>query len=180
MNIRITANRLKKAVLVLLSAGILLGMSGCGLDISKKVDGLKESGYVAEEADKGFCISEDGVDYYFERGLTGFAFKKAELKAPSKNDDRQATVTISRQGMNRMHVLFVSPYLKRNDGDGKEPGSASFFFKFKNGFTKENLTNNRGFHDTNGDYDSMTGTYLSAEELQSIYDRGLNLEKEIN
>ena len=33
----------------------------CGLDISKKVDGLKESGYAAEEADKGFCISEDGV-----------------------------------------------------------------------------------------------------------------------
>lgn len=180
MNIRISVNRLKKAVLVLLSAGIMIGMSGCGHDVSKKVDGLKESGYVAEEADKGFCVSEDGVDYYFERCLTGFAFKKAELKAPSKNDDRQATVTVSKQGINRMHVLFVSPYLKRNDGDGKEPGSASFSFKFKNGFTKENLTNNRGFHDTNGDYDSMTGTYLSAEELQSIYDRGLNLEKEIN
>ena len=169
----------KKAILLFLCAGILTGLGGCSGSVSRKVDELRDSGYVIEQTDNGFYITENGTDYYFERGLTGSFFKKAILEAHAKNDDRKATVTITKLGHNRMSVRFISPYL---DSDGKlsETGnSADFYFKFKNDFNKENMTNNSGFHDMAGDYQSMTDSYLTPEEIKNIYDRGLDLEKEI-
>lgn len=179
MHFRMTENRLKKAVLLLLGASFLMGMSGCSADTGRKVDELRETGYVTEQVDNGFYISENGIDYYFERGLTGTFFKKAELKAPAKNDDRKATVTISKLGHSKMAVQFISPYLNKNPKNGGTRGSAYFYFTFRKDFKEENMTNNRGFHDMSSDYQLMTSDYLSPEELQSIYDRGLELEEEI-
>ena len=179
MCFRKTEKKLKKAVLLILSASILLGMSGCSGNISETVEELRESGYVTEEVDDGFYISENGTDYYFENGLTGPNFKKAVLKAPAKKDDRKATVTITKQGFSTIAVQFESPYLNKSSKSKSSRDSAYYYFEFKNDFKVENITNDRGFHDVTGDYQSMINTYLSPEELQSIYDRGLKLEEEI-
>lgn len=179
MYFRNAEKRLKKAFLLMLSVSILLGMSGCSGNISEKVDELRESGYVTEQVDNGFYISENGTDYYFGRGLTGPFFEKAVLKAQAKEDERKATVTITKQGFNKIAVQFESPYLNRSSKSKSSRDSAYFYFEFKNDFNVENITNDRGFHDMARDYRSMTNTYLSPEELQSIYDRGLELEEEI-
>ncbi len=178
MYFRKTEILLKKAVL-LLSAGILLGMSGCSGNISEKVDELRESGYVTEQVDNGFYITENGTDYYFEGGLIGPIFKKAVIKAPAKSDERKATVTISKLGHDSMSVEFKSPYLNKSGKTKSLGDSAYYYFTFQKDFREESLTNNRGFYDVARDYQSMTTTYLSPEELQSIYDRGLKLEEDI-
>ena len=179
MCVHTTGDWLKKAVLLMLSTCILLEMSGCAGNIREKVDELRESGYVTEQEDNGFYIIENGTDYYFEKGLTGYVFKKAALKAPAKNDERKATVTITKQGHDRMAVAFESPYLITGSKSKSSRGSAYYYFTFQKDFNEENMTNDRGFHDMTGDYKSMTDNYLSPEELQSIYDRGLKLEEEI-
>jgi len=179
MCFRLTENWLKKALLLMLSASILLGMSGCANNISEEVDELRESGYVTEQVDNGFYISENGTDYYFEKGLTGYVFKKAALKAQAKNDERKATVTITKQGHDKMAVEFESPYLNKNKKISGSRGVAYYYFTFEKNFNEENITNDRGFHDMAGDYKSMTDNYLSPDELQSIYDRGLKLQEEI-
>ena len=59
-----------KALTVLLCAGILLGMSGCGRITDKKIDELEDDGYFVEQIDNNsICITEDGIEYYFKTGL---------------------------------------------------------------------------------------------------------------
>jgi len=63
--------------------------------------------------------------------------------------------------------------------DGEEEYGTDFYtFRFKNGFSADDMTNNRGFHDMKSDYDACFGE-LSSDEAQRLYDRALELEKEL-
>lgn len=51
--------------------------------------------------------------------------------------------------------------------------------EFEGGFAEENITNNNGFRDVVGDYHYVTNYFISADELENLYDRALYLENEI-
>ena len=52
-------------------------------------------------------------------------------------------------------------------------------YRFKHNFDKENITNDRGFHDIKGDYESFCTYGMSQSDIQDYYDRGFELEKEL-
>ena len=55
-----------KIFMILLSASILLGMSGCLSQKSVSIEDIENAGYTVTEADnKSLCITDNGADYYF-------------------------------------------------------------------------------------------------------------------
>ena len=176
---------ISKTVLVLFSIGIL-GITGCtGTSNTVTADDLSNKGYAVTEVSDGvFYITENGVDYYFEKSIfENPAFKRVVIKYPANNkyfplQGIDEEVSIIKEGPNKMTVTRKSPYLKTKDGD--EIGYNTYYFELKNNFDTENITNNRGFDDIKGDYQWLIDNCLSPDDLNRYYLRGFELEEEIN
>lgn len=170
-----------KALTVLLCAGILLGMSGCGRITDKKIDELEDDGYFVEQIDNNsICITEDGIEYYFKTGLFKPVLDKAVVTMPSQNErlreeGYEIRITITKKSNNRMELLYEKPAVDTYSTGEENIVTVCYHFEFKNDFALESLTNNRGFDDIAGDYQACWN-FLSAEEVQRIYDRGLEIE----
>ena len=72
---------------------------------------------------------------------------------------------------------FISKLRISYDYTNKETKEC-FNFEFKHDFSWENLST-RGFHDTTSDYEWFTEDCLTPDELNEIYDRARELEKEL-
>ena len=176
---------MKKTVAFLLTAVIALGMCGCGRISSDKVDDLIDEGYVIEQVDNNsICIIEDGVEYYYKTGLLKPVLSRVVTHVSQKPESpKEYTVTVK-----IVPELFrIRMYAERSGtytlANGKEYDSVEIFtFEFKNDykneFAWENLST-RGFHDTTSDYIWFTENCFTPEELQEMYDRALELEKEL-
>ena len=172
----------KKYLAIILCMSFFLGMSGCARISSDKLVELKNEGYSVSQVDDDLvCITEGGVDYYFKAGIERPQLKTIILNVPSPNENTrkagyQVTVTMVRRSFNRITLLFDNPRV-RKDPDGKEQLHSNLYrFEFEGGFSEEHLTNNRGFHDVARDY-RFFRQVLSCDEIQKIYDRGLELER---
>ena len=75
-------------------------------------------------------------------------------------------------------LLYEKPAVDTYSTGEENIVTVCYHFEFKNDFALESLTNNRGFHDIAGDYQACWN-FLSAEEVQRIYDRGLEIEAEL-
>ena len=165
----------------LLCAGILLGMSGCGRITDKKIDELEDDGYFVEKIDiNSICITEDGIEYCFKTGLFKPVLDKAVVTMPSQNErlreeGYEIRITITKKSNNRMELLYEKPAVDTYSTGEENIVTVCYHFEFKNDFALERLTNNRGFDDIAGDYQACWN-FLSAEEVQRIYDRGLEIE----
>lgn len=177
-------NRLKCVVLLILSVCIIFGICGCSMDNSI-LDKLEEQGYKVEKTDNNsFFITEDGVDYYFDTIFNQIKFKKAVTTVKAKDEiknlvNNEGEITVTSSGRNKAKVFLTTDSTSENN-DGKEfitKGCTTL--EFEGGFSEENITNNRGFHDTVGDYHYVTNYFMSADELKNLYDRALYLEDEI-
>lgn len=167
---------------VLLSAVMLCSITSCSMisDSTKIVDELDSEGYEVEQVDDNtFYVTEDGIDYYYDCWFNKPFFRKAVLVFETgRESGNEMEISICKEKLNRMSVLCVRPYTKTFANGNVYEGKDIYLFQFKNDFSDENLTNDRGFHDTHGDYQSFMNWCMTAEELQEIYDRGLELEKE--
>ena len=177
-------HKIKKLLSVILCACILSGMSGCGRISSKTVNELADEGYEVEwVSDDSILITEDGAEYYFKTGLLKPELDKIVVNVPTTKEKAHEAgytteVTITRTGRNRMTVIFSRPVLLTDKDGEEEYGTDYYTFRFKNGFSADDMTNNRGFHDMKSDYDACFGE-LSSDEAQRLYDRALELEKEL-
>ena len=176
--------RNKKMILIILSANIAFGVCGCGNMNHKNLEEIKE-GYNIEEVDNNsFFITQDGVDYYFDITWNKVVLKKIVVIVESKDEiahsvENQGQITITRLGKNKINVLLTIAKTDQND-DGKEFITDGYIsIEFKDNFEEENITNNHGFHDVVSDYYYVTDNFLSADELQKIYDSALELENEL-
>lgn len=171
----------KRAITTILCAYIELGICGCGTIDNEQIDVLRSEGYAIEQVDdQSFRITEEDVEYYFKNGLFRPAFEKAVVRMPSKKKDakdgQQVEITISRESGNKLSVVYCCP-CNLKDAAGNETVQDEYMvFEFKDGFTGENLTNDRGFADIEGDYQFFTSQYMTPDDLSTVYDRGLQLE----
>ncbi|MCR5616628.1 MAG: hypothetical protein K6F45_10745 [Saccharofermentans sp.] len=172
---------MKKFLALILCAGLCLGMSSCVKVSSERISELKNKGYAVSLVDNNVaCITEDGVNYFFEPGVSRPKLKTIVLTAPSQREKvreagYQVTVTFVMKSLGRRVLLFDDPRLRKGPSGEDELYNIQFRFEFKDGFSEDDLTNNRGFHDVARDYRSFQRV-LSLEEIQRIYDRGLELE----
>ena len=102
---------------------------------------------------------------------------------PSQNErlreeGYEIRITIAKKSNNRMELLYEKPAVDTYSTGEENIVTVCYHFEFKNDFALESLTNNRGFHDIAGDYQACWN-FLSAEEVQRIYDRGLEIEAEL-
>ncbi|MCR4690446.1 MAG: hypothetical protein K5739_03790 [Lachnospiraceae bacterium] len=167
-------------MIIVFGVCIMPGISGCGNMKSEKIDALKNEGYAIEQVDENsILITEDGTEYYFKSGITKPVFEKAVVKMPSKKTNakpgQEVEITIAKENMGRMTVVYTSPCNLKDAAGNETVQSESMIFKFKKDFTRENLTNNKGFADIGGNYDYFTSTYMTAEDLSAVYNRGLEL-----
>ncbi len=175
---------MKKAAALLLTAAVMLGLCGCGRIDSKKVDDLIDEGYVIEQVDDdSICIFEDGIEYHYKTGLITPALDKVVFTVSADDEHSDwcdRTIIIRHDG--RLIVVLAEKYYTYINRDGEEVQRRDVFcFKFKRGqsFGEEGLYNNRGFADIAGDYRTFIQVYLTPDELQEIYDRAMELRKEI-
>lgn len=175
---------MKKATALLLTAAIALGICGCGRIDDTKVDDLIDDGYViAQVDDDSICISEDGVEYYYKSGLMHPVFEQAVFTVsprPEHSDWHDRTVTIRPEGT-QIYVTAEKHYITTNRDGEEVEHTDGFLFKFLwgTGFEEEDLYNTRGFADVAGDYRSFIENYLTPDELQEVYDRAKELQKEL-
>lgn len=167
---------------VLLSAVMLCSITSCSMisDSTKIVDELDSEGYEVEQVDDNtFYVTEDGIDYYYDCWFNKPFFRKAVLVMETGMESgNEMEITICKERINRMSVLGIRPYTKTFPNGNVYEGKDMYLFEFKHDFSDDNITNDRGFHDTHRDYASFNRYYLTPDELQEIYDRGLELEKE--
>lgn len=173
---------MKKTVAFLLTAIIALGMCGCGRISSDKIDDLIDEGYVIEQVDNNsICIIEDGVEYYYKTGLLKPVLSRVCFHVCAKPEydvSKELDVTITPEYF-RINIIASDTVTSQFANGNEHTWEESYRFEFKNDFSPENLTNNRGFADIAGDYEWFTKYYMTPEELQEIYDRALELEKEL-
>lgn len=177
-------NMTKKFLALIFCAGLCLGMSSCAKVSSERISELKNKGYAVSLVDNNVaCITEYGVNYFFEPGVSRPKLKTIVLTAPSQREKvreagYQVTVTFVMKSLGRRVLLFDDPRLRKGPSGEDELYNIQFRFEFKDGFSEDDLTNNRGFHDVARDYRSFQRV-LSLEEIQRIYDRGLELENQL-
>lgn len=172
--------RIRRLLGVMLSAAMLFWITSCSMitTSSNIVDRLGDEGYEAEQVDDNtFYVTENGIDYYYDCWFNKPFFRRAVLVMETGiESSNEMQITISKEKNNRMSVLCVRPYTKTFANGNVFQGNDTYLFMFKHDFTDENLTNDRGFHDIHGDYRFFTDNYLTPEELQEIYNRGIELE----
>lgn len=172
---------MKKAAALLLTAVIALGMCGCGRIDRNKVDDLRDEGYEIEQADSNnICIIEDGVEYYYKTGLIKPALSKIVLEVSPKSvssEEKIVTVTITPE-LFRIIMIATRDSTIQIYGGREYETKEMFKFEFKHDFSWENLST-RGFHDTTSDYKWFTEDCLTPDELNEIYGRARELEKEL-
>lgn len=185
MQLNVKLNRFEKVILIMLHVGIVLGMYGCGSMENNILNKLEINGYNVEIVDNNsFFITEDGVDYYFDTIFNKITLKKIIVTVTAKEEinhliNNEGKITITKLGKNKTSVLLTTNYTDENN-EGKEfVTTGNITIAFKGSFTEEDITNNHGFHDTISDYHYVTSYFLSADELQNLYDKALELEDEI-
>ena len=167
---------------VLLSAVMICSVTSCNMisDSTNIVEELDSKGYEVEQVDDNtFYVSGDGVDYYYDCWFNKPFFRKAVLVMETgRESGYEMEISISKEKNNRMSVLCVRPCTETFANGNVSHFNEMMKFEFKDDFTDGNLTNDRGFHDMHSDYRGFNELYLTPEELQEIYNRGLELEKE--
>ena len=175
-----------KLFLILLSASILLGMSGCFSQKSVSIEDIENAGYTVTEADnKSLCITDNGADYYFHNSSGKLTFDRVIIKIPaisekSKAKGLEADITIIRDKGKKMTVNYHYPTVDTNINGEEKINYSTMHFELKNDFEVESITNNRGFNDIKGKYESFTRNCLYTDELNNYYQRVFELEDELN
>ena len=100
-------------------------------------------------------------------------------KKTNAKDGQQVEITISNENMNRMSVIYSCPCSLKDSAGHETVQNEYMIFRFKKDFTKENLTNNRGFADIGGNYDFFTSNYMTSDDLSAIYDRGKQIAESL-
>ena len=169
-----TKHRVRIVASVLLCLCVMSGISGCRYDVGKTIRSLRDDGYTVEQTDHNtFYITEDGADYYFKREFIKPVLEKIVITMQVEvHDVRKVEIIITKEfGLKRtVSYSYYNDEGKRFNYD---------YFEFVYDFSDEHLTNDRGFQDKHGSYLNFTETFMSVEEIQSLYDRGLELEKEL-
>lgn len=177
---------LKKIGIVLLVLCILFGMSGCFSQNSIPTEDIENSGYMITEADNGsFYITDNGAEYYFYNSNGKLTFDRVIIKIPAISEKAQAKgleadITIIRGKGKKITVNYHYPAVDTNINGEEKINYFTMYFELKNDFEVESITNNRGFNDIKGKYESFTSNGLSTDELNTYYQRGFELEEEIN
>ena len=174
--------RIRRLSGVLLIAVMLFLTASCSMltGSSDTVERLNDKGYEAEQVDDNtFCVTENGITYYYDCWFNKPFFRKAVLVMETGMESGpEIEITISKEKNNRMFISYVRPHTAKRPDGTEYMTQDSCLFKFKKDFTDENLINNSGFVDDSGHYASFMGKYLTPEESMAIYDRGLQMEKE--
>ncbi len=177
---------LKKSGIVLLVLCILFGMSGCFSQNSITTEDIENAGYIVTEADNGnFYITDNGAEYYFYNSNGKLTFDKVIIKIPAISEKAQAKgleadITIIRGKGKKITVNYHYPAVDTNINGEEKINYFTMYFELKNDFEVESITNNRGFADIKGKYDSFTSNCLSSDDLNTYYQRGFELEEELN
>lgn len=160
-------------------------LCGCGGITDEAIDSLRQNGYEAERIDEYiFCISEGSAKYYFSKGVFRPVLRTVVYIIPKENEDifdrdLQLIVEITKGRRNRMSIRFTDAYVRKKATGEQYVDNRVEYFTFKKDFSPENLTNNRGFHDVRGDYEYYLNKYTTSDELLMIYNRGLEIEKDL-
>lgn len=161
-------------------------MSGCFSQNSITTEDLENAGYTVTEADnKSLCITDNGADYYFRNSSGKLTFDRVIIKIPAisekaKAKGLEADITIIRGKGKKITVNYHYPAVDTNINGEEKINYFTMYFELKNDFEVESITNNRGFADIKGKYDSFTSNCLSSDDLNTYYQRGFELEEEIN
>lgn len=176
----------KRVILIILAFGTIFGISGCSDLESSILSELEDQGYKAAKVDNdSFFVTQDGVDYYFDTLFNNIVFKElittVNVKEEIKNlINNEGEITITKLGENKTSILLKTGKTDQNNKGEEFVTNEHITIEFNGGFTEENITNNRGFHDVSSDYYYVTNYFLSAYELEDLYNRALELEDELN
>lgn len=184
MDFHKTKRTVKSIFLLLICMSMLLGLSGCdkfGERISDKtVEKLKSEGYNAELLDEKTILIKDGnVDYYFYQ--TGPILKDMVALCitvpPAEGRDYEVNVVVNRRYKDRIELEYSHVVIERK-GETDWISEDEETIEFKHRFSEDDLSRTLSNKYEVEQFQELC-KIIPAEELQKIYDKGLEIAKKL-
>ncbi|MCR5526629.1 MAG: hypothetical protein K6F39_04515 [Lachnospiraceae bacterium] len=177
-----------KLITVLSGAMICVLLTACGTNESNVEKKIKDKGYDATVYKDGDIRASDGTySYYYEKKKflfinKGYIFDHVEGEIEEKSvredtDNKPAKFIMCNDGDGSVDIyLTFNEYFGGKDDDYEEN---EYHIPLKGGFGEDDLQTT-AVADFEREYYILTKYYISGDELEDVYDRGLEILENLN
>lgn len=179
---------MNKAAKVMIGVTMCVLLTACGMDGERMEEKLNDKGYNVEISENGEVrITEGDFSYFYTRKKllfvnAGYDLDRVEAsleeKSPREDTDNEpGKFVMYKVGKKSVDIyLTFNEYFGGKDDDYEEN---EYHIPLKGGFGEDDLQTT-AVADFEREYYILTKYYISGDELEDVYDRGLELLESLN